>query len=729
MTVIKFKSDLPPLSLVTFDHEANHILGVVKEFSKGKYTVITETKQKLALSGHRLNLIKMPITVSKDDTVEAIATMLSGLREKVLKLVTQDVLEEIWEFSSDEPVELSLEDLCLTYFGNRSPDAMLGLRLRMINEGIHFRRGKSGFIPRSAIAIKEMQAEEVSEAKAQARMQRVIDTFVEALQKINQPDYKKGYTKLLNATESLELKDELELLTVFAACGEHLDGPKEKAVKQLIADIKAELGGIWNKIKSSNNTLQNEEAYDLLLALGEFTHHQNLALIRYKPLRSWSKEALDELVSLKEQSLNGVARIDLTHLPSFTIDDPNTQDIDDALSIIQLTNGYQLGIHISDVAQFIPTNTPTLPIDSFENITSHLDVEAAQRGSSIYCPDIVINMLPTELSEELLSLHPNRQRPCVSLILELDPQLNIIDHKFCRTLISSHRRYGYDEVDELLDEENPPFELATLSQFAASMEGKRVSEGGASDFNRKELNFEPSRNPDEPPIVKTIDVNTPARSLVAEMMVLYNHYAACFAVRHQLAFPFRIQGRPEEPDENIKVIPFGPARDYALRGLIKRSELVFSPEVSSKGGLGHHSLGLSCYTQVTSPIRRYFDLCGQRQIVSILEDNRPIYTVEDFNKINLVVGESLNKVQLISRESKRYWLLEYLRFIMLKKQLLSGVVIRSDHRGILVEIEEFGFNHLVRSNNTPPPLNSTIKLEITSINPRNDILKMKIAKD
>jgi exoribonuclease R len=109
-------------------------------------------------------------------------------------------------------------------------------------------------------------------------------------------------------------------------------------------------------------------------------------------------------------------------------------------------------------------------------------------------------------------------------------------------------------------------------------------------------------------------------------------------------------------------------------------------------------------------------------------ENRPLpYSTESIESLNLNLGDSLGKVQLVSRETKRYWILEYLRFMMKEKENLFGYVIRNDHRGTLIEIEDLGFNHGIRPP-TPPPLGSKVVLEITSVNPRNDVLRLKMVK-
>jgi len=724
MPALVFKSDIPLLSLIVFDKEASQVLGVVTGSAKGKYTVITETGKRVELAGNRLKAIAHKLGVVSDTPPKEIAALLTAFRADCLASVTDEAIREIWDFSSEESAELTEEEMSVTYFGDRSPMHVLGLRLRLLENGLYFKREKRGFVARTPQAIEEVKATRAASEAALLRRKTVTSAFREAIEGISDPTYVKGTTKLLSDENRLKLKNELRLLASYAAWGEQWEGPKAKDAKQLLGEVKSALGHYWDKIKLIDGMQQNDDAFAILLALGEFRYHQNLAVIRHHPPQIWSEEAQVEAQHITERvsalSSNDALsqnRLNLTHLASFTIDDANTQDMDDGFSLIQTESGFQLGIHISDVAALIP-------MDSTESPCS-LDKESRLRASSIYCPDITINMLPENLSEGLISLFPQETRPCVSLMIELDHQLKIVSSEFRRTLTKSVMKYSYNTVDSLLEEEHPPFDLLLLSQIAATREAERVAREAIS-FHRKELNIEIPESHEDRPILKYIDMSSPARNMVAEMMIHYNHCAARYAFEQAAPFPFRVQPAPDEQNDNmIDSIPEGPAREYASRGFMKRSEIVSNP--ANPNALFHASLGLQFYTQVTSPIRRYLDLCGQRQLVALIENRPPPYSTETLDRLNLDLGESLGKVHSISRETKRYWILEYLRFMMKEKENLFGVVIRNDHRGTLIEIEDFGFNHGIRPP-TQPPLGSKVLLEMTSVNPRNDILRLKLLR-
>src|SRR5690606_17155210 len=124
-------------------------------------------------------------------------------------------------------------------------------------------------------------------------------------------------------------------------------------------------------------------------------------------------------------------------LRTYTIDDETTEDMDDALSIEQTESGYRLGIHISDVASFIP-------------IGSALDEESKRRATSIYCPERTVHMLPEELAEGILSLRKDEPRRCISCICSLTHEFELKNFEIRPTLIRVTERYTYEEVERML---------------------------------------------------------------------------------------------------------------------------------------------------------------------------------------------------------------------------------------------------------------------------------------
>ncbi|MCL2150705.1 MAG: RNB domain-containing ribonuclease, partial [Coriobacteriia bacterium] len=130
-------------------------------------------------------------------------------------------------------------------------------------------------------------------------------------------------------------------------------------------------------------------------------------------------------------------RRDLSELVTFTIDPADARDFDDALSVEFADGQLLLGVHIADVSAFLPPE-------------SALDVEAAERTTSVYLPDRVIPMLPGELSDGLCSLQPGQHRLTVSVIISVNNDCSVAGSEFFLSTIKSQAALTYDQVDALL---------------------------------------------------------------------------------------------------------------------------------------------------------------------------------------------------------------------------------------------------------------------------------------
>ncbi|HYN79647.1 MAG TPA: ribonuclease catalytic domain-containing protein, partial [Lamprocystis sp. (in: g-proteobacteria)] len=121
-------------------------------------------------------------------------------------------------------------------------------------------------------------------------------------------------------------------------------------------------------------------------------------------------------------------RLDLTGLPAYAIDDEGNQDPDDALSL----DGGCLWVHVADVAALI-------------GVDGEIEQEARSRGTNLYLPEGVVNMLPPVVTERLgLGLQP--VSPALSFALRCDERGELTQVEVHRTWIRA-QRLSYDEAD------------------------------------------------------------------------------------------------------------------------------------------------------------------------------------------------------------------------------------------------------------------------------------------
>lgn len=315
----------------------------------------------------------------------------------------------------------------------------------------------------------------------------------------------------------------------------------------------------------------------------------------------------------------------------FTIDGPDTKDIDDAVSLTAHTGGWTLGVHIADVSYYVTGQSP-------------LDQEAYARGTSVYYADQVVPMLPKELSNGICSLNPGEDRLAFSAIVELDNAGKLKSFRFEKTVIRSVVQGVYDEVNRLLEgEKDAALEkkyrevLPVLREMAvlADLLKKNRMERGSMNLSSTESKIIVG----EDGITADIQPRKSGRSqnIIEEFMLAANEAAATFAIKYGLPFLYRVHESPA-PDrlENLYTLLEGlgvsfkrPKGDSAtghqldkildqvegtpLEAVVNSLMLrTMAKAQYSARNIGHFGLALKNYAHFTSPIRRYPDLAIHR---------------------------------------------------------------------------------------------------------------------
>jgi ribonuclease R len=347
--------------------------------------------------------------------------------------------------------------------------------------------------------------------------------------------------------------------------------------------------------------------------------------------RSFPQPAIDVARSMATQPITVGKRRDFRTWDIVTIDPPDAKDYDDALSLEVLPNGnVVLGVHIADVSAYVPVGSP-------------LDREALERATSVYLVDGVVPMLPEQLSNDICSLVPGRDRCAFSVLMEFTPDGRRVGYEITESTICSKRRFTYEEVDAILHSGTGEHAelLGSLQRLAVTLRRRRFEEGGI-DFSTTELRFELDN--DGNPVRAYLKGSTPATRLVEECMLAANRcvtehvrmLSTSWRVRGGLPFLYRVH---DEPDAEKLRMAVAFVRSIGLEVPRERSRLsafdinrilaqvADRPEAAvvnmvllrsmakahySSTNIGHYGLGFSDYTHFTSPIRRYPDLVVHR---------------------------------------------------------------------------------------------------------------------
>ncbi len=676
---------LDPLvgALAQYEDDGQVLLALLVGTKKDKYVVLTARGRELEMARNRLYILPkkdLSAHTTNSSRVEALEKIASAIEAEVTKLS----VKEVWTFLAEEPRCYSVSEICKTYFGTDLLEQHAGLRVALIRERVHFKRDRDLFEPRPKQTVEDLMRAEEAKARKKSLRENALSFLAGRRSESQEPI-------------PAELRDAIRLLEEEAALVGHTDPGRQKEAKEFV-QLCAQ------KMQIPESMPLEKQAFEVLRRAGLFHEHTNLAFIRHEIPVEHDHGAIEAAERVRAPAeLEGYSaaergfRRDLTRVRSFTIDDVSTRDMDDALSLEQTRDGFELGIHITDVT------TAVVPGEV-------LDKTARRRATSLYCADRTVNMLPELLSESSLSLVVGKARPCISVMVRLSPGFEILSTEIVPTFIKVSERYTYDAVDELLEQGDQ--RLLTLHDIAAACEERRIRKGAMRVHKRESVPFF------ENGAIRLleIDEDAPARMLVSEMMVLANSIMASFAAEHKIPALFRGQERPEdEVYERGGSAPEGPAKDFSARTKLKKSSVSFEPH--------HHAgLGLDAYIQATSPIRRYMDLIHQRQFIEYLRSGRPWINRHELEPIAAEVDLSLQAATLASRETKRYWLLRYLEQRGRGKPI-EATVVRVDLKSPLVELDEVYITSLVRLPQKVK-LGDRISLKVTAVDPHGDYLRL-----
>lgn len=495
-------------------------------------------------------------------------------------------------------------------------------------------------------------------------------------------------------------------------------------------------------------------AYNLLVRMGVWKKHENLALLRSGfPVRfTPDEEDAAERVAAESESgendepdaLLGIRR-DFRSQKIYTIDGASTKEIDDGLGVEVIDGSedaekrYRYWIHIADAERWAPRNSKLFEV-------------ARRRATSIYLPGTSIPMMPSSVSHTVMSLKAQTDVCALSLGVELDDDGAIIEDSIIVTpsTVRVDYRLTYDEADEMLEDGvgySEEWELGQLYSAAQRRRQFRMDNGSAEDFVPTQIpqytisTYYDSNEPDNVGINVDIQVShnggrnqsaivseslvggsqastlsnelpvSSASTLVTEMMIMAGEAIGKWAMRetkasndgeklNPLELPFRSQDKPDyrarEREQKIMMdllennIGGGYCHAWYSRRFLTPAKV--TPDANP-----HSGLGLACYVQWTSPIRRFQDLqvhsavkrfIRRKKVFELLKDGQQVptgITAEDLGcelpslnedgtmelnpeDIDKDIDYSdrtklLRPATFVMRNSNKFWMLEYIRRI------------------------------------------------------------------
>jgi ribonuclease R len=428
----------------------------------------------------------------------------------------------------------------------------------------------------------------------------------------------------------------------------------------------------------------------------------------------WPGAVEEELRRFGEEVPAGAkrGREDLRHLPLVTIDGADARDFDDAVFCEATPSGWRLLVAIADVAQYVERG-------------SALDLEAQNRGTSVYFTRRVLPMLPGVLSNGLCSLNPKVERLCLVCEMRVGRDGRVSRARFFEGVMRSQARLSYEEVAAMLVGGDArlrrkharllPHLEELFSVFRVLVARRRRR--GAIDFELPEAYVELG----EDRRIESISSyeRNDAHRMIEECMIAANVSAARFLGRHKLPTLYRVHDRPSpEKLEELKAfletfgVPLPRVRELDPRHFARVIERVRGQPYDSlvetvllrsmaraayqPDNRGHFGLALAQYVHFTSPIRRYPDLLVHRAIKHVLSGKEAgsfPYSARDMDRLGKHCSMTERRADDATRDAIAWLKCEFMSTKI--GQEFDGVITGVTTFGLFVQLEDVFVEGLV----------------------------------
>ena len=428
-------------------------------------------------------------------------------------------------------------------------------------------------------------------------------------------------------------------------------------------------------------------------------------------------DTLAEAASARPTSLQaeGFTREDWRKVPLVTIDPPDAKDHDDAVFAERDADpanagGFVVSVAIADVSFYVRPG-------------SALDREAVVRGNSVYFPDRVVPMLPEEISNDLCSLVPDKDRPALAVRLVIGADGRKKRHSFHRIMMRSAAKLSYVQAqtafDGMPDEAVAPLHEAVLAPLLAAYHCVRQAREQRApldlDLPERKILLKSDGTVDRVVIPPRLE----AHRLIEEFMILANVAAAETLEDKRQSLIYRAHDEPSAEkltalSEFLATIGVRLAKGQTVRAatfntILARvkdtehenlvNEVVLRSQAQaeySAENYGHFGLNLRRYAHFTSPIRRYADLIVHRALVRALglgPGGLPDIAISDLAQVAARISAAERRAMAAERETNDRLIAAYLADRI--GATFAGRVAGVTRAGLFVKLTETGADGFV----------------------------------
>ena len=365
-----------------------------------------------------------------------------------------------------------------------------------------------------------------------------------------------------------------------------------------------------------------------------------IAISNHNIKTDWPKSVINESKKLKLEKQDNNEYTDLRDKTFVTIDGKSAKDFDDAVLGEKDKDGnYILYVAIADVARFVKQG-------------GVIDLEAAERGTSVYFTQKVVPMLPEIISNDLCSLRPNEDRFCLVCKTIVDKNGTLKNSTVFEALINSKARLTYEKLsDEIEQDKLHKIYSKSIKNLLEIYERLKRNKEKRGALELVVPFYVPKFNNDK--IIKFISSSrTLSHMMIEEFMLAANIATAEICLKFDMPTLYRVHPKPDllkinhlkgfirsrkintNLDEGNSVNQLSKlveiTEDRKDKGIIHLQILqslslaTYEAEVSE-----HFALGYKAYSHFTSPIRRYPDLIVHRALKKLIEANNGAISCND----------------------------------------------------------------------------------------------------
>ncbi len=404
---------------------------------------------------------------------------------------------------------------------------------------------------------------------------------------------------------------------------------------------------------------------------------------------------------------DGFDRADMRDIPFVTIDSPSTMDMDDAISITDKGDHWDLHVAIADPTAYIPAGSP-------------LDQEASSRAFTCYLPGFNIPVIPHVMSEGVCSLVAGEDRPALTALIHVGKDGSLSGDEPCTFALGTVRstaKLAYDDVSDFLESGSSenlkpgPALAAQLGIFQEFAAARAAFRSRTTVLFKDKPDFDIELDAEGKPAGIKVERRRVANKIIEECMIIANECAGLFLEKHvgRGVFNRHTGFDPDKLDMVLRILKRNEITDFTkeelstMAGFFRLRSLC---DAQSTGYLDmrlrkfsipaemvetpaeHFGLGLHCYATWTSPIRKYGDMINHRLIKAFITGTElpPTTDPKIMTRLNTV-----KKTSRFAERDVREWLYtDVLAPDVAKKTVFDAEITDISRPGIKVQLTANG---------------------------------------